>query len=79
MYEVYGIYDIPGGEAISKFGKAFIRLGYQHYDYDYTGSMDWTTMPFDVNDTAEMTRAALSGATIVDSADQVYVTFEASF
>lgn len=79
VYELYTIYDIPGGEAISKFGKAFIRLGYQHYDYDYTGSMDWTTMPFDVNDTNEMTRAALSGATIVDSADQVYLTFEAAF
>lgn len=79
VYEVYGIYDIPGGEAISKFGKAFIRLGYQHYEYDYTGSMDWTTMPFDVDSNAERFRAMMSGATIIDSADQVYLTFEASF
>lgn len=79
VYELYTIYDIPGGEAISKFGKAFIRLGYQHYEYDYTGSMDWTTMPFDVNDNAERFRAMMSGATIIDSADQVYLTFEAAF
>jgi len=79
VYELYTIYDIPGGEAISKFGKAWMRLGYQHYEYDYTGSMDWTTMPFDVEDNAERFRAMMSGATIIDSADQVYLTFEASF
>lgn len=35
----YGIYDIPAGEAISKYGKAFIRLGYQYYGYNciYSG------------------------------------------
>ncbi|MDG4475365.1 DUF3373 family protein [Thiovibrio frasassiensis] len=79
VYELYTIYDIPGGEAVSKFGKAFIRLGYQHYDYDFTGSMDWTTMPYDVNDDAEAWKANFAGQDIIDSADQVYLTFEAQF
>ena len=79
VYEVYGIYDIPGGEAISKFGKAFIRLGYQHYEYDYTGSMDWNVMPYDVDSATERAFAANAGQTVVDSADQIYATFEVYF
>ncbi|MFA6283440.1 MAG: DUF3373 family protein [Desulfurivibrionaceae bacterium] len=79
VYEVYGIYDIPGGEAVSKFGKAWMRLGYQHYEYNYTGSMDWTTMPYDVNENNEAWKANFAGQAIVDSADQVYLTFEAAF
>jgi hypothetical protein len=77
VYEVYGIYDIPGGEAISKFGKAFIRLGYQHYEYDYTGSMDWNMAPKDVD--SEYAAAAAQGQTVVTDADQIYATFEVYF
>ncbi|MDD3816117.1 MAG: DUF3373 family protein, partial [Desulfocapsaceae bacterium] len=40
VYEVYGIYDLPMGEKISKYAKTFVRLGYQHYEYDYAGSND---------------------------------------
>lgn len=79
VYEVYGIYDIPGGEKISKFGKAFIRLGYQHYDYDYTGGMDWNFMPKDIDSAAERAQAAAVGQTLVENADQVYATFEVYF
>ncbi|MBU4230289.1 MAG: DUF3373 family protein [Desulfurivibrionaceae bacterium] len=79
VYELYTIYDIPGGEAVSKFGKAFIRLGYQHYDYNYTGSMDWNVMPYDVGDANEAWKANFAGQDIIESADQVYLTFEASF
>jgi hypothetical protein len=35
-YELYMIYDLPTGEAISKFAKTFLRLG---------GSITTTTMP----------------------------------
>lgn len=75
VYEVYGIYDIPGGEAVSKYGKAFIRLGYQHYDYNYTGSGDWNMMPIDMDEAA----SSFQMAPPVESADQVYLTFEAAF
>lgn len=79
VYELYSIYDIPGGEAVSKFGKAFIRLGYQHYDYDYTGSMDWNTMPYEISDGSQAWKANAAGQAIVENADQVYLTFEAAF
>ncbi|MFZ5775135.1 MAG: DUF3373 domain-containing protein [Thermodesulfobacteriota bacterium] len=78
VYEVYGIYDIPGGEAISKFGKAFIRLGYQHYDYNYTGSGDWNMAPVDIDEVGNSMMNAQM-APPVESADQVYATFEAYF
>ncbi len=75
VYEVYGIYDIPGGEAVSKLGKAFIRLGYQHYDYNYTGSGDWNFAPVKMDDVA----TSFQMTAPVESADQVYMTFEAAF
>ncbi|MCI5212213.1 MAG: DUF3373 family protein [Candidatus Electrothrix sp. ATG2] len=81
--ELYMIYDLPAGEAISEYAKTFIRLGYQHYEYDYTGN-DWNTKPYDVEDPAMMTAslnmATESGSVVpVDSADQVYVTLDVYF
>lgn len=75
VYEVYGLYDIPGGEAVSKYGKAFIRLGYQHYDYNYTGSGDWNMKPVKMDDVG----TSYQFAPPVESADQVYLTLEATF
>ena len=73
VYEVYMIYDLPTGEAISKYAKTFIRLGYQHYEYDYTGSGDWNMYPYKVND------PMVASMDPVESADQIYLTFEAKF
>jgi hypothetical protein len=78
VYEVYGIYEIPG-RAVSRLGRAFIRAGYQHYRYDYTGSLDWNMRPYDLDSAADRLQAAMLGALMVDKADQVYVTFEAKF
>ncbi|MGV1099720.1 DUF3373 family protein [Thiovibrio sp. JS02] len=78
VYEVYGIYDLPAGEAISKYGKAFIRLGYQHYDYNYTYSGMWLGTPARIDDIQNDPLSAQFYAPI-DSMDQVYLTFEANF
>ncbi|ADH86774.1 DUF3373 domain-containing protein [Desulfurivibrio alkaliphilus] len=78
VFEIYGIYDIPG-RPVSRFGNAFIRVGYQHYDYDYTGSLDWNMRPYDLGKSSDRTEAAAMGVAAVDKADQVYVTFEARF
>jgi hypothetical protein len=81
--ELYMVYDLPTGEAISKYAKTFIRLGYQHYWFDYTG-VDWNVKPYDVDNPMEMTAAygmALkSGSQLpVESADQVYLSFDVYF
>jgi hypothetical protein len=77
VYEAYMIWDLPTGEAISKFAKTFMRFGYQHYDYDYTGGSDWNIKPYDI-DKAEGETFGMFVPTIED-ADQVYVTFEVYF
>nr|MBC8208168.1 DUF3373 family protein [Candidatus Desulfatifera sulfidica] len=79
VVELYGIYDIPSGAAISKYGSAFIRVGYQHYEYDYSGSADWNMKPYDLNNATDVATLAGMGMDPVESADQIYVTFEATF
>ncbi|MFO7605040.1 MAG: DUF3373 family protein [Desulfurivibrionaceae bacterium] len=78
VFEIYGVYDIPAGDKISKFSDAFFRLGYQHYEYDYTGSGYWLGAPADVDELAsDPNNAQLYPA--VESQDQVYLTMEAWF
>ncbi len=83
VFEVYGIYDLPTGDAISKYAKTFIRLGYQRYEYDYSSSMDWNGKPYDLGSTNEVNQLnmvnSMTGQSTVDSADQIYLTFEAYF
>lgn len=78
VFELYTIYDVHAGEAISKYSKAFIRLGYQHYQYDYTGSGFWLGAP---QKTDELAMDPLSAQFYlpVDSMDQVYASIEAWF
>ena len=79
VFELYTIYDIPAGEAMSKYGRAFIRLGYQHYDYQYSGSGDWNMMPYDLGSESGLMSLQMMGMDPVEKADQVYLTFEAFF
>jgi hypothetical protein len=76
-YELYLIYDLPTGEAISKYAKTFIRLGWQYYDYNYAGGYDWNMKPYDLDDDRQSLQAL--GINPVESANQVYLTFEAYF
>jgi len=77
VYEAYLIWDLPTGEAISKYAKTFIRLGYQHYEYDYSGGTDWNIKPYDL-DKSEGDQYGMFVPTL-EKADQVYLTFEAFF
>ncbi len=76
-YELYMIYDLPTGEAISRYAKTFMRLGWQYYDYDYSGGTDFSYKPYDLDDEKDQLQAL--GMNPVDSANQVYLTFEAYF
>jgi hypothetical protein len=76
-YELYMIYDLPTGEAISKYAKTFVRLGWQFYDYNYSGGFDWNLKPYDLS--TEKAKLQQIGQNPVESANQVYLTFEAYF
>lgn len=78
VYELYTIWDLPSGESVSKFGKAFMRLGYQHYDYDYTYSGMWLGAPTEMGSDLNDPLTAQSYAPI-ESMDTVYLTLEAYF
>ena len=77
VYEAYMIWDLPSGDTISKYAKTFIRLGYQHYEFDYTGGSDWNIKPYDIDDAEGKAWAAMMPT--LEKADQVYLTFEAYF
>jgi hypothetical protein len=77
VYEAYFIWDLPTGEAISKYAKTFMRFGYQHYDYDYSGGSDWNFKPYDLDDPEALIWATMMPT--IEDADQVYVTFEVYF
>jgi hypothetical protein len=79
VYEIYTIWDLPTGEALSKYAKTFMRLGYQHYEYDYSGSGDWNLNPYDLGDAVDLGKLQMLGQDPVESADQIYLTFEAFF
>ena len=79
VYEVYGLYDLPTGEMISKYAKTFIRFGYQHYEYDYSGSGDWNMAAYDLSDAGDLMKMGMMGLDPVEDADQIYLTFEAFF
>ena len=81
VYEVYGIYDLPG-KAVAKLGAASFRVGYQHYRYNYTGSLDWNSKPYDIgssSDRATVEMMGQNGPLMVKSADQVYASFDVKF
>lgn len=79
VFEIYGIYDLPTGDAVSQYAQTFMRFGYQHYEYDYAGSGDWNMKPYDLSNPTDVMYLGMLGMDPVESADQVYVTFEAYF
>ena len=76
-YEIYLIYDLPTGEIISKYAKTFMRLGWQFYDYNYAGGSNYNYKPYDLDDEKAALQAL--GMNPVESANQVYLTFEVYF
>jgi hypothetical protein len=78
VYEVYLIQSL-NRKAIAKKGEAFIRLGYQMYDFEYTGSNSWiggSTEIASLSSTNPMTQQFLAP---VEEAHDIYLTFDVRF
>ncbi|MBW2187590.1 MAG: DUF3373 family protein [Deltaproteobacteria bacterium] len=75
--EIYLIWDLPVGELLSDKCDAFMRLGYQHYEYEYTGSGSWLGAPADIDELDDPLNAQFWAP--IDKMDQVYFTMEAYF
>ena len=83
VYEIYAIQELKQ-KPISKYGKAYVRLGFQYYNFEYTGSNNWlgspkkisglTSTPTSMND--------FLGTQMyppLKSAQNVYLTFDVEF
>ena len=77
VYELYVIQELKQ-KAISKYGKAYFRLGYQNYQFDYTGSNNWVGAPKEISsDLTNPMNAQMF--TPLKSAHDIYLTFNVEF
>lgn len=78
VYEIYVIQSL-GRKPLAKKGEAFVRLGYQLYDFDYTGSNNWIGAPAKISDLSTTNPATAQMLAPVDKAQDIYLTFDVRF
>jgi hypothetical protein len=77
VYEGYIIQELKLKPISSYFSKAFFRVGYQYYDFDYTGSNNWVGGPVGMGDLGNPMNAQM--LTPIKNAQDLYATFEVHF
>ncbi len=75
VYEGYIIQELPLKPISSYVSKAFFRVGYQYYDFEYTGSNNWVGAPVKIS----TVNGQLMTLTPLDHAYNAYATFEVKF
>jgi hypothetical protein len=76
VYEVYAIQELNLKPISSYLAKAFFKVGYQYYDFEYTGSNNWVGAPQKIS---KLTGAELQLLAPVKIAQNIYGTFEVRF
>jgi len=76
VYEPYIIQELNLKPISSYFAKAFFKIGYQYYDFEYTGSNNWVGAPVKIS-SIKATDLMLMAP--VKTAHDVYATFEVKF
>jgi len=77
VYEAYVIQELPLEPISSHLSKAFFKIGYQYYDFKYTGSNSWLGAPIKISDVDSSPVAQLTAP--LKNAQDLYVTFEVHF
>ncbi|MBJ6799692.1 DUF3373 domain-containing protein [Geomonas propionica] len=75
VYEGYLIQELDSKPVSSYLSKAFFRVGFQWYDFDYTGSNNWVGAPVKISEVNNR----MMMLTPVKSARDIYATFEVKF
>jgi hypothetical protein len=75
VYEGYVIQELWGLPIASYHAKTFLRLGYQYYDFKYTGSNNWVGGPVAISDVASNPQLL----TPMKNAKDLYATLEVKF
>ncbi|HTF99066.1 MAG TPA: DUF3373 family protein, partial [Nitrospirota bacterium] len=80
VYEIYIIQELKN-KPISKDGKAFFKLGYQYYKFDYTGSNFWVGAPVKISDLSQDVSNPNNYQMLapLQKATDIYLTFEVRF
>ena len=76
VYEGYIIQELNLKPISSYFSKTFFKIGYQYYDFDYTGSNNWVGAPQKISSLAGNEMQLLAP---LKTAQNVYATFEVKF
>ena len=76
VYEAYLIQELNLKPISSHLSKAFFRIGYQYYNFDYTGSNNWVGAPVKIADIKPTDMMLL---TPMKNAQDIYATFEVKF
>lgn len=75
VYEGYVIQELDLKPVSSYLSKSFFRIGYQYYDFEYTGSNNWVGAPVKISDL----KGQMQLLTPLKEAHDVYATFEVKF
>lgn len=78
VYEAYVIQELTR-KAVSKKGKAFVKIGYQYYDFKYTGSNNWIGPVAKIDDLNTTNILLAQGLIPLDKAQDIYATFDVQF
>jgi opacity protein-like surface antigen len=76
VFEPYIIQELDLKPISSVFAKTFFKLGYQYYDFEYTGSNNWVGEPKKIS---EIKSTDLMLMAPVKEAHNIYGTFEVHF
>lgn len=78
VYEVYLIQELNAKPVSSYIAKTFFRIGFQYYDFQYTGSNNWVGAPVKV---ANLAASPLNAQmlTPMKNAQDLYATMEVKF
>jgi hypothetical protein len=80
VYEAYLIQQL-NKKPIARRGNAYVRLGFQHYDFDYTGSGFWLGAPKKISNLTTGTAGLINTQMFspIKTANDVYFTFDVVF
>ena len=76
VYEAYLIQELNLKPISSHLSKVFFRIGYQFYNFDYTGSNNWVGAPVKI---ADIKSTDMMLMTPLKNAQDIYATFEVKF
>ncbi|MDD2337637.1 MAG: DUF3373 domain-containing protein [Geobacteraceae bacterium] len=77
VYEFYIIQELKLKPISSYLSKTFFRIGYQYYDFEYTGSNNWVGAPVKISDVNNQQNGQF--LTPLKNAQDLYATFEVHF